>query len=123
MPRLPSRQFIRRLPVPLWLHLEALPHCWSNSASCGSPRVGGAIPLRVGRAMPRLGNRANPEAPSVFVLDDVEEQDFWDRARAVRRRFTRNMSSALFALNADLGEIGQVCHILPQPFQLLPLLH
>lgn len=63
----------------------------------------GPDPIRWGG--PRLAweNRANPEAPSVFILDDVKEQDFWDRAGVVRQKFTRTVSSALSAMNANLG--------------------
>lgn len=56
----------------------------------------------------------------MFVLNDIEEQDFWDRAGVVRRRFTRTMSSALSALNADLGEIGHVRPIMPWYLPILP---
>lgn len=54
----------------------------------------------------------------MFVLDDVKEQDFWDRAGVVQQKFTRTVSSALSAMNTDLGEIGQVCPVSPEFLQI-----
>lgn len=85
----------------------------------GALERAGPNPFRWGGPHLAWGSQADLEATPVFVLDDVEEQDFWDRARVVRWRFTRTMSLALSALNANLGEIGQVCHIL---FGYLPIL-
>jgi hypothetical protein len=60
---------------------------------------------------PRLtwSNRNQPGAPPVFMLDDVEEQEYWDWLQAGCYTFNQTLSSALSTQHDDIRPAGQVC--------------
>jgi hypothetical protein len=42
------------------------------------------------------------------VLDDVEEQEYWDRIQTGRQTFNQTLSSVLSILHDDIRPAGQV---------------
>jgi hypothetical protein len=56
-------------------------------------------------------NQNQMEAPSVFVLDDTEEQGYWDRLQARCQTFNKTLSSALSTMHDDIRLAGQVCQV------------
>jgi hypothetical protein len=48
------------------------------------------------------------EAPLVFMLDDIEEQGYWDKLQVGCQTFNQTMSSALSTLHDEIRPVGQV---------------
>ena len=59
---------------------------------------------------PRLtwSDQNQPEAPPIFVLDDAEEQGYWDRLQSGCEGFNKTLSLALSILHEDIRPAGQV---------------
>ncbi|CAD6265970.1 unnamed protein product [Miscanthus lutarioriparius] len=78
-------------------------------------RTEGPVALvRVGRdpyqwGSPRLtwSDRNQPGTPPVFVLDDAEEQGYWDRLQSRCEGFNKTLSLALSILHEDIRLAGQ----------------
>ncbi|XP_066353306.1 uncharacterized protein [Miscanthus floridulus] len=75
---------------------------------------GPAALVRVGRdpyqcGGPRLtwSDRNQPGTPPVFVLDDAEEQGYWDRLQSGCEGFNKTLSLALSILHEDIRPAGQ----------------
>jgi hypothetical protein len=59
---------------------------------------------------PRLtwSDRNQPVAPPVFVLDDAEEQGYWDWLQVRCQTFNQTLSLVLSTLHDDICPAGQV---------------